>query len=65
MASDEDAVDAASDLGPVTQTLTYSGEPRVIARLDIGALVRLAQTANAVVVARVWRRRDRSLKTPC
>jgi uncharacterized membrane protein len=46
----QDAVDAASELGPVTQTLTYSGEPRVIARLDIGALVRLAQTTNAVLV---------------
>jgi uncharacterized membrane protein len=46
----QDAADAASDLGPVTQTLTYSGEPRVIARLDIGALVRLAQTTNAVLV---------------
>jgi uncharacterized membrane protein len=44
------AVDAASDLGPVTQTITYSGEPRVIARLDIGAMVRLAQSANAVMV---------------
>jgi hypothetical protein len=46
----QDAVDAASDLGPATQTLTYSGEPRVIARLDIGAIVRLAQAANAVLV---------------
>ena len=46
----QDAVDAASDLGPVTQTLTYFGEPRVIARLDIGALVRLAQTTDAVLV---------------
>jgi hypothetical protein len=45
-----DTADAASDLGPITQTLTYSGEPRVIARLDMGAMVRLAQTTNAVLV---------------
>ena len=32
-------------LGPVKQTLTYSGEPRAIARLDIDALVRQAQRA--------------------
>jgi uncharacterized membrane protein len=37
------------DPGPVTQVLTYSGEPRPIARFDLGALVRLAQSANAVV----------------
>ena len=37
------------NLGPVTQTLTYSGEPRVIASIDINTLVRLAQSANAVV----------------
>ena len=39
-----------SDLGPITQTLAYSGEPRVIARFDIDALVRLAQSVDAVVV---------------
>src|SRR5689334_6839987 len=38
-----------AELGPVTQTVTYSGDPYVIARLDIAALVRLAQTANAVI----------------
>ena len=38
-----------ADLGPVTQTLIYSGEPRVIASFDIGTLVRLAQSVNAVV----------------
>ena len=38
-----------ADLGPVTQTLSYSGEPRVIASLDINTLVRLAQSVNAVV----------------
>jgi uncharacterized membrane protein len=37
------------NLGPVTQTLTYSGEPRVIASIDINTLVRLAQSASAVV----------------
>jgi uncharacterized membrane protein len=37
------------NLGPPTQTLTYAGEPRVIASFDINALVRLAQRSNAVV----------------
>lgn len=37
------------DLGPVSQTLAYDGDPRVIARFDIDALVRLAKNANAVV----------------
>jgi uncharacterized membrane protein len=37
------------DLGPVTQTLAYSGDPRVITRFDFGAMVRLAQSANAIV----------------
>lgn len=41
--------EVSGDLGPVTQTLTYSGEPRVIARIDIDTLVRLAQSANSVV----------------
>ena len=36
-------------LGPVIQTLTHSGEPRVITRFDLDALVRLAQNADAVV----------------
>lgn len=36
-------------LGPVTLTLTHSGEPRVITRFDLDALVRLAQNADAVV----------------
>jgi len=36
-------------LGPVMQTLTHSGEPRVITRFDLDALVRLAQDADAVV----------------
>jgi uncharacterized membrane protein len=37
------------EMTPPTQTLTYSGDPRVIARYDIDALVRLAQGANAIV----------------
>jgi uncharacterized membrane protein len=37
-------------LGPVTQTLTYSGAPRTIGSLDIGALVEQAQRANCVIV---------------
>lgn len=35
--------------GPLTQTVTYSGEPRVIARFDLGVLVRLAQSVEAVI----------------
>jgi uncharacterized membrane protein len=44
--------DIAGDppLGPVTQTLTYSGKPRTIASYDIDALVREAQAADAVIV---------------
>jgi uncharacterized membrane protein len=41
---------ASTQLGPVTQTLRYSGEPRAIAKLDVDALVRQAQQANAVIV---------------
>ncbi len=37
-------------LGPVTQTLIYSGEPRTIGSLDIGALVEQARRANGVIV---------------
>jgi uncharacterized membrane protein len=36
-------------LGRMTQTLTHSGEPGVITRFDLDALVRLAQNADAVV----------------
>jgi uncharacterized membrane protein len=36
-------------LGPLTQTLTYSGKPRTIASYDIDALVREAQGADAVI----------------
>ncbi len=46
------AVQAAlnGQLGAVTQTLRYSGEPRAIARLDIGALVRQAERVKGVIV---------------
>jgi uncharacterized membrane protein len=37
-------------LGPITQTLTYSGKPRTIASYDIAVLVREAQRADAVIV---------------
>ena len=38
-----------ADLGPATQTLSYSGDPLVITKFDIGALVRLAQSNDAVI----------------
>jgi len=44
-----DEIEPPHDLAPVTQTLIYSGEPRVIARFDIDALVHLAQSFDAVV----------------
>jgi uncharacterized membrane protein len=50
VAKGSDDTGLPADLGQVTQTITYSGEPYVIARLDIDALVRLAQSANAIVV---------------
>jgi len=37
------------NLGPVLQTLTHTGRPRVVAQFDIGALVLLAQNADAVI----------------
>jgi uncharacterized membrane protein len=37
-------------LGPVTQTVKYSGKPRAIAKFDIGALVRQARQAQATIV---------------
>ncbi len=39
----------ADALGPVTQTLRYSGEPRTIATLDVGDLLRQASEAGAVI----------------
>src|SRR5215467_4048215 len=41
--------DGGSALGPVTQTVTYSGPPRTIARLNVGALVRQARESDAVI----------------
>jgi uncharacterized membrane protein len=41
---------ATAQLGPATQTLRYSGEPRTIAKFDIGSLVRQAQQAGGVIV---------------
>jgi uncharacterized membrane protein len=38
------------DLRPVTQTLSYIGKPRTIARFDIKALVQQAREADAVIV---------------
>jgi uncharacterized membrane protein len=35
---------------PVAQTLRYSGEPQTVTRFQIGALVRLAREADAVIV---------------
>jgi uncharacterized membrane protein len=37
-------------LGPATQTVKYSGEPRAIAKFDIEALVRQARQAQAIIV---------------
>ena len=36
-------------LGPATQTVKYSGKPRTIARLDVGALVALAREAGGTI----------------
>lgn len=56
LTADEDSgmraeVDDAVGSKQMTQTLTYSGEPRVIARFDIAAMVRLAEGADAVITA--------------
>jgi uncharacterized membrane protein len=37
-------------LRPVTQTLSYAGKPRTVARFDIAALVQQAREADAVIV---------------
>jgi uncharacterized membrane protein len=39
----------SSQLGPVVQTLRYSGKPRTVARLDIDELVRQAEDAGGVI----------------
>ncbi len=41
---------AGGHFGPATQTVTYSGEPRTIAELDIRRLVRAAQQADALIM---------------
>jgi uncharacterized membrane protein len=41
--------DGGSGLGPVIQTVTYSGPPRTIARLNVGALVRQGRAQDAVI----------------
>ena len=42
-------IDAPLNLGPPTQTLTHSGEPRAITGFDLDPLVRVAKGASAVV----------------
>jgi len=42
-------IEVPLNLGPPTQTLTHSGEPRAITRFDLDTLVRVAQGADAVV----------------
>ena len=44
------AIASMPELGAVTQVLRYSNEPRNIAKFDIPALVRLARSADAVIV---------------
>ena len=46
---DQVAAEPPRDLGPVSQTLTYSGDPRAIASFDLGALTRLAESAHAII----------------
>ena len=48
-AGGQQALQSPGDLGPVTQTVTYSGPPRIIAELDIRRLVRQAQQRDAVI----------------
>jgi len=40
----------AAQLGAITQTVKYSGEPRTITKFEIQSLVSQAQQANAVIV---------------
>jgi uncharacterized membrane protein len=42
--------DATIQLGPATQTLKYSSEPRTIAKFDIDTLTRQAEEAEVVIV---------------
>jgi uncharacterized membrane protein len=47
-----DEIESVGDpkLGPATQALKYSGEPRTIAKLDIDGLVQKAQRVEAIIV---------------
>ena len=49
-ASPAQARTAGTQLGPTSQALSYSGEPRTVAILDIPALVEQARRADAVIV---------------
>jgi len=44
------APDRRAKLGPATQTLNYSGNPRTITELDVQALVGLARQADGTIV---------------
>ncbi len=44
------APDRRAKLGPATQTLNYSGDPRTITELDVQALVGLARQADGTIV---------------
>ncbi|MGP0091527.1 MAG: DUF2254 domain-containing protein [Xanthobacteraceae bacterium] len=37
-------------LGPISQSLKYSGDPRSVVKFDIGSLIRQARQADAVIV---------------
>jgi uncharacterized membrane protein len=41
--------EALSELGPASQILAYSGEPRAVAELDHGALLGLAESVGALI----------------
>ena len=45
----EENIEQSPDLGPVTQTLVYTGEPYVIASFNTDMLVGLAQSVNGVM----------------
>lgn len=47
--SGPDIEELCRNLAAATQTLTYTGEPRVIASYDMRALIRLAGSADAVI----------------
>jgi uncharacterized membrane protein len=45
----EENIEPSPDLGPVTQTLVYTGEPYVIASFNTDMLIKLAQSVNGVM----------------